>query len=164
MNSSAPDRPGPDIQVAERLQTLIIGYGNELRQDDGAGPAVARIIGGMELPGVSVEACHQLLPEHAAQISTAELVVFVDATVDDVDDISVRRIHPASQPEFCGHQCDPQKLLYWCDQLASRVPQAWFIHIPGADFEVGHGLSQQAERHVRSTVAAILRLIDFPAR
>lgn len=164
MNSNDPDKLRQEINAADRVQTLIIGYGNELRQDDGAGPAVARIIGEMELPGVTVETCHQLLPEHAAKISTAELVIFVDAALDDADEISVRRIHPASQPEFCGHQCDPGKLLYWCDQLVSRVPEAWFIHIPGSDFEVGESLSLPAKRHVRAGVSSIVGIIRDHSR
>jgi hydrogenase maturation protease len=164
MNSSALDKTREATPPAERFQTLVIGYGNDLRQDDGAGPAVARIISGMHLPGVAVEVCHQLLPEHAAKIATAERVVFIDATLDNADGISVHRIHPARQPEFCGHQCDPRMLLHWAGQLASRVPQSWFIHLPGSDFGIGEGLSPQAERHVRSAVASILRMIDDPPR
>ena len=164
MSSLVPDRFGPEIPVSERVQTLIIGYGNELRQDDGAGPAVARLIGKMELPGVTVEACHQLLPEHAAHIATADRVIFVDATRDGTDEISVRRIDPSRTPEFSGHHCDPQELLYWCGEFAAGVPEAWFIHIPGADFGIGEGLSMHADHHVQSAVASILGLIGESVR
>ncbi|RPJ33421.1 MAG: hydrogenase maturation protease [Verrucomicrobiaceae bacterium] len=141
------------------IQTLVIGYGNELRGDDGAGPAVARLIAAQEIPGVAVEICHQLLPEHAAKIAAAECVVFVDAAAGDADEISVRRIQPASHPEFCGHRCDPEKLLHWCSLLASRVPQAWFVQIPAADFGIGEKLSQKTRRHVRDAVVLILRMV-----
>lgn len=158
MNSSVPDHARQETPAAERIQTLIIGYGNELRRDDGAGPAVARIVAEMKLPGVTVEVCHQLLPEHAAKIATAELVIFVDATLDDAEEIRVRRIQPASQPELCGHQCDPERLLHWCDLLASRIPQAWLIRIPGSDFGIGEGLSRLAKRHVEAAVSSTLRI------
>jgi hydrogenase maturation protease len=164
MNSSDPENIRREARAPDRIRTLIIGYGNELRGDDGAGPTVARIIGDQEIPDVVVETCHQLLPEHAAKIAAADLVIFVDATLDDADDIDVRRIHPASHPEFCGHRCDPEKLLYWCDQLVSRVPQAWFIHIPGSAFEVGENLSLSANRHVRAGVSSIAGIIRDHSR
>jgi hydrogenase maturation protease len=164
MSSSVPDILRREIRKASGLRTLVIGYGNELRQDDGAGPAVARLIGEMELPGVTVEACHQLLPEHAAQIATADRVIFVDATRDGTDEISVRRIDPSRTPDFSGHHCDPQELLYWCGEFTAEVPEAWFVHIPGADFGIGEGLSMHAGNHVQSAVASILGLIGESAR
>lgn len=164
MNSPVPDPLCRETRGTSGLRTLVIGYGNELRQDDGAGPAVARLIGEMELPGVTVETSHQLLPEHAAHIATVDRVIFVDATRDGADEISVRRIHPARTPEFSGHHCDPQDLLYWCGGFAAGVPEAWFIHIPGSDFGIGEGISMHAGHHVQSAVASILGLIGETGR
>jgi hydrogenase maturation protease len=164
MNSPVPDHLSRESSKASGLRTLVIGYGNELRRDDGAGPAVARLIGEMGLIGVTVESCHQLLPEHAAHIASADRVIFVDATRDGADEISVRRIDPARTPEFSGHHCDPQDLLYWCGGFAEGVPEAWFIHIPGSDFGIGDGISLQAGHHVQSAVASILGLIGETGR
>jgi hydrogenase maturation protease len=164
MNSRVPDCLCPEIPEASGLRTLVIGYGNELRRDDGAGPAVARMIGEMNLPGVTVEVCHQLLPEHAVNISTADRVIFVDATCDSADDISIRRIHPSFTPEFSGHHCDPQELLFWSSGFSARVPEAWFIQIPGSDFGMGEKLSMHAGRHVQSALASVLDLIAASVR
>lgn len=142
-----------------RIRALVVGYGNELRRDDGAGPTVARLIRDRRVSGVAVETFHQLLPEHAAKIATAELVIFVDATQTGADEISLRRIHPSVHPEFCGHRCDPETLLYWCGKLALQVPHAWFVHIPGTDFGLGEGLSASSTRHVRTAVTSILGII-----
>jgi len=151
MASETPER--------DDTRVLVIGYGNGLRRDDGAGPAVARIIGEYGMPGVIAESYHQLLPEHAAQMARADLVIFVDASLSEADEISMRHVHPSALPSFCGHQFDPGKLLYLCDRMYSRVPEAWFIHIPGADFGMGEDLSPVAARHVRSAVSSVLRII-----
>ena len=45
------------------MDSLVIGYGNDLRSDDGAGRAVADRISEMELPGVAVRSVMQLTPE-----------------------------------------------------------------------------------------------------
>ncbi len=45
---------------------LVLGYGNELRGDDGLGPLVARTVADANIPGVRVLTARQLLPEFAA--------------------------------------------------------------------------------------------------
>lgn len=59
--------------------TLLIGYGNTLRSDDGVGPSVVEAIDQRQLLGVRSLTCHQLGPELAADLATAGRVLFVDA-------------------------------------------------------------------------------------
>jgi hydrogenase maturation protease len=47
---------------------LVIGYGNELRSDDGVGPRVARAVAEWRLPGVEAIAVHQLTLELCARM------------------------------------------------------------------------------------------------
>ena len=49
--------------------TLLIGYGNPGRGDDGLGPAFARRIAARGLPGVTVEIDYQLTVDHALMIA-----------------------------------------------------------------------------------------------
>jgi Ni,Fe-hydrogenase maturation factor len=64
---------------------LVIGYGNALRGDDGAGPCAARLFGERcaARPGNDgaprVLVVHQLLPELVDDIAQAARVVFIDA-------------------------------------------------------------------------------------
>ena len=76
-------------------RTFVIGYGNSLRGDDGAGPEVARRVMALDLPDAEVLEAHQLLPEHAEMISHYERVVFVDASVDEhLSGVSVTGVQP----------------------------------------------------------------------
>jgi hypothetical protein len=60
--------------------SLIVGYGNSLRSDDGVGWHTAGLLAGdPRLAGARVLARHQLLPELAADVGRASLVVLVDA-------------------------------------------------------------------------------------
>ena len=54
--------------------TLVIGYGNDLRTDDGAGRWVAERIESFDLPGVSVRSVPQLTPELTLDIAGTRLV------------------------------------------------------------------------------------------
>ena len=60
---------------------LVIGYGNPLRGDDGAGWKAAELLAeDPRLAGAVVLARHQLTPELADDVSRASLVVLVDAS------------------------------------------------------------------------------------
>jgi hydrogenase maturation protease len=59
--------------------TLVIGFGNTLRSDDGVGPRVASVVAGWGLPGVVAIAVHQLGPELAEPLAEAGRAFFVDA-------------------------------------------------------------------------------------
>ena len=65
---------------------LVIGYGNALRGDDGAGPCAARLFGercaaqpGPDDTQSRALALHQLLPELVDDLAQAARVVFLDA-------------------------------------------------------------------------------------
>lgn len=67
---------------------LVIGYGNALRGDDGAGPCAALRVGARREGGrwggaLRTLAVHQLLPELVDDIAGAGRVVFIDAYAAD---------------------------------------------------------------------------------
>ena len=70
------------------MKTLVIGYGNELRQDDGVGPRAALLMARLGLQAMAV---HQLTPELVERISQVEQVVFVDAGMDATSSSSTSR-------------------------------------------------------------------------
>ena len=79
----APDGARPGRGATPMTPFLVIGYGNELRGDDAAGPCVARGVADWGRPEVDGLAVHQLTPELAPALAGAEVVVFVDACADD---------------------------------------------------------------------------------
>jgi hydrogenase maturation protease len=90
---------------------LVVGYGNSLRSDDGIGwHAAGRLATDPRLAGARVLAQHQLVPELAADVSQASLVVLVDATTDgDPGSLLVRRVQPRPPtPAAWSHHLDPE--------------------------------------------------------
>ena len=79
----------------QRDDFLIIGYGNTLRGDDGAGPRVAEAVAALNYPGVRTLVCPLLTPELADPISRAGAVLFVDAAVDAPHEVRLRELEPA---------------------------------------------------------------------
>ena len=70
------------------MVSLVIGYGNDLRSDDGAGRVVADRLDALALPDVTVRSVIQLTPELALEIAKFDTVVFVDASVEVAETIS----------------------------------------------------------------------------
>lgn len=143
---------------------LVIGYGNDLRRDDGAGRRVADEIASLRLPGVAVVSAHQLTPELAEALSDATVAVFVDARLPDgEDDVDVRVERIASgaspPPNAIGHFGDPRQLLPLTRTLYGRAPEAWWVTIPAKDLGFGEFLSESASRGVETAVRETRRLL-----
>ncbi|WP_416669881.1 hydrogenase maturation protease [Egbenema bharatensis] len=136
---------------------LVIGYGNPLRSDDGIGPQIAETLESWHLPQVQTIAVHQLTPELAALLVQFDGVIFVDASLhrnsQTIPQISIEPIQFASFPDsppssLIGHLSDPRSLLTLTQALYHQVPQAWWMMVPGVNFEVGDQLSGIGKQNV----------------
>jgi hydrogenase maturation protease len=140
------------------VRVVVVGYGNELRRDDGLGPAVARTVASWGRPGVSAVAAHQLTPELAATLAGAERAWFVDARADDAGaGVCVGPVEPRDGAGPTGHALDPWRLLALTRAAFGRCPEAWLVTVPAADLGFGEGLSPGGEQ---GRVAA-LRLLEL---
>ncbi len=140
---------------------LLIGYGNTLRSDDGVGAHVAREIAALGWPTVTCTVVHQLTPELAAQIATADKVLFVDAQISThASGVTSTPIVP--EPAAAGpmtHTATPQALMGLAQALYGRCPPALLISIPGERFELGDSLSASALRGAEAAIKMIGALL-----
>ena len=134
------------------MKYLVIGYGNTLRRDDGAGVWVAEAVMAWGLPEVRAIARHQLTPELAAEMAEAETVVFVDARSPEVNPGAVA-IAPLALPDpdtALGntHASNPAALLALTHYLYAQSPQAYLLTIPAATFEFGDTVSEPTQQGI----------------
>jgi hydrogenase maturation protease len=124
------------------MKTLVIGYGNTLRGDDGVGPAVAERLGAMAFEEVEVRAATQLQLEWAVEWSGYERVVLIDAAVDGAV-VSRERVWPGDGGEGDGgaHELDAGELLTLARLLYGREPEVWRWRIRGESFGIGDQLT-----------------------
>jgi len=136
------------------MNTLVIGYGNSLRGDDGAGPFIARQL------GAGAIACHQLTPELAEPISQAQCVIFVDAHAGvPAGQIDIQPVQPGASAAI--HRFDPETLLAWSQQLYGRAPEAILVGIGAESFDLGEGLSPGAMRAAGRALRVIRKIGGF---
>lgn len=143
---------------------LVIAYGNTLRCDDGVGAAVAA-----QLEGAIAEAhiivVPQLLPELAEPIAHADVVVFVDATIEGAHGAVVaQRVMPASPHDLAtgvgDHHLTPARMLGLAQTLLDLVPESYLVSIGGAQFGFGTGLSQEVSAAVPLAVRTVADLVQ----
>ena len=137
--------------------TLIFGWGNPSRRDDGLGPALAERVAALELPGVTVETDFQLHVEDAAELALHERVVFVDAARRGDGPFWIRRGRAEGDGlSFTTHSVSPGALLTLARRLFLAEPEAWVLGIRGYDFDdFGEGLSELAAGNLDEAVAFI---------
>jgi hydrogenase maturation protease len=136
---------------------LVIGYGNELRRDDGVGPRVARAVAAWGVPDVLALALHQLTPELAEAVAGAEVVFFVDAAAGDDTAVRVRPVWPDVRRPALGHTSSPAELLALAVALYGGRPRAWLVTVPAPDLGFGEGLSPAAARGMDDALRHIRR-------
>jgi hydrogenase maturation protease len=137
---------------------LLIGYGNPLRQDDGAGIRVAERVEALGLPGVRVLACQELLPEMAEILADAPAVVFVDAEADGDGRVRIQPLAPAESPQLDAHAAGPAKLLALTRAVCGDAPPAWLLTVPARHFGIGAEMTETTRLGVRAAVREVERL------
>jgi hydrogenase maturation protease len=147
------------------MTTLILGYGNQSRRDDGVGWFVLEQLAALGLPGVELETSHQLEVEAAETISRFDAVIFVDAAIPEAPEPVQRSVvTPNFQSHAVAHYLTPADVLSLCKTLYDREPRAILFSIRGRDFNFGTTLSpevEQAAREVVKQISEILRTGNF---
>jgi len=139
--------------------TLVIGYGNLLRGDDGIGQTVATQVEEWEWKNVRSRPVHQLMPELAQELSEVNLAIFVDAALSG-DKVTLSPLEPAPEQGLpWGHSLSPPRLLALCQWLYATAPQAWMISVPGVDFSDSDRLSPLAKERVKIALNYITELL-----
>ncbi|MFN8474355.1 MAG: hydrogenase maturation protease [Anaerolineae bacterium] len=139
------------------VSALVIGYGNDLRGDDGIGPRVADAVAAWRQPGVEALTLTQLAPEVAANLASAERVVFVDADArPDAAGVALQRLDAAPEVGALTHGAHPRALLALCQAVYGRCPAAWLLTVPARRFDLGAPLSPDAEAGVAQALPLLL--------
>jgi hydrogenase maturation protease len=146
-------------------RTLIVGYGNPLRGDDGLGwHAAERLAVALRETEVEIMTCHQLIPELAEPISRATLVVFIDAAQQgQAGTLSCQPITPEISPHFAfSHYLTPRTLLAWAQELYGSCPEAVVFSVSSGSFDCGEELSPPIVSALPELIERIRALVAGP--
>ena len=125
--------------MARDLKILIYGYGNPGRQDDGLGVLlVEQINTWIELEGytfIETDSNYQLNIEDASVINEKDLVIFADASKEDLEYYSFTEILPDAKVDFTMHHVSPSFVLHLSQEIYGKIPDTFLIHVKGYEWE-----------------------------
>jgi len=154
--------------------TLIIGFGNPDRQDDGvAWHVLVRLAEHFHLArpedgeyeffptGSNPDLLFtlQLTPELAETIAAYRRVCFIDAHTGDIaEELHTEKLASRFQASPLTHHLTPQTLLSLVSTLYRQEPEAILVSLRGYEFEFTHELSAQTGELVS---LAVERVVDW---
>ncbi len=158
--------------------TLIVGYGNPDRQDDGlAWHILARLARFYNIAGIEPGSDDffptgnnpdllfslQLMPEMAETIARYDRICFIDAHTGEIaEDISLQAVTPEYQSSPLTHHMTPQTLISLVATLFDRNPQAVLISVRGFEFGFSRTLSENASQLAQAAFEKIVTWIQAP--
>lgn len=156
-------------------RTLVIGFGNIHRADDGVAfeviNALRRRLGqkglseedtGLEELGSMVDSVFisQLTPELMDTMAEYGRVIFVDAHVyENMDDLHCSPVVPEYAPSTFTHHLTPAALLALLKTLYQAEPTGHLVSIRGYDFDFHRNLSEKTGALVEPAADCILRFL-----
>jgi len=155
MTSDKPESPS----------AWIIGYGNPHRRDDGIGPYVIQQLSRRleKEEKITLGSFHQLEPVLLDELREAEVVILVDATVENLEQgLRWTKVQPERDFSLRGtHHLKPATFMGLMEALYRRCPSTWLVSVQGVDFGFGEGLSLEAQEKAERASSEIL---DFCLR
>jgi hydrogenase maturation protease len=154
--------------VGAFFQILVYGYGNPGREDDGLGiELVKRLEAWSEhegIEGISYDSNYQLNIEDAEIISGKDVVIFADASTEDIEDFIITEVKGDRDVSFTTHAASPGYIVKLCSELFGRCPETYLVHVKGYQWDFKEGISEKAlenlERAYTYLTEFILNLYD----
>ncbi|MBI9038738.1 MAG: hydrogenase maturation protease [Bacteroidales bacterium] len=151
-----------------KLSILFYAYGNPGRMDDGLGNEfVERFELWTKQQGLRnflFDSNYQLNIEDAEEISDKDIVVFVDASEEDIEDYLLTEVDGSSKVSFTTHAASPGYVVQLCEKLYKKKPKVYLLHIKGYEWEFKEGLSQKAEENLVKAIEFIKEKFQYPEK
>jgi len=143
-------------------RTLVLGYGNFDRQDDGVAWHILTILAsrlGYPLPITPEEGFQltenpielyfqiQITPELAELVAQYDFVCFIDSHTGNIpEEIHIERVEPVYQHSPLTHHMTPATLLSIAKSLYSCKTQAFSVSVRGYQYNFCQSLSEETYR------------------
>ena len=126
-------------------KTIILGIGNNGRQDDGLGWAFLDFLDEQNTT-IDLEYRYQLQIEDAELISNYNRVIFVDATKEETEEgFYLKPCEASEKYSFSTHALQPETIMFLTNKLYNHNPEASIFAIQGYDWELKIGLSEKGD-------------------
>ncbi len=140
---------------------LVYGYGNPGRQDDALGILLAQKIElwakNNNIPGIVTDTNYQLNIEDAYKLNDFDKVIYVDASLENIEQFKFHRILPNLNTTFTMHAVSPEFIIGLCQEIYGDMPDAYLMHIKGYFWEFMGDLSKKAKANLEAAFDYLCR-------
>lgn len=147
---------------------LIYGYGNPGRQDDGLGNCFIEKMEDWlkknQHQHIRTDSNYQLNIEDAANIAEQDIVIFVDASIEDMEGFCLTRVEPSPKVDFTMHSVTPSFVLNLCTDIYDKVPHCFLLHIKGYEWELEEKLTEKATKNLEAAFHFLIEKITQPSQ
>lgn len=135
-------------------RTLVIGYGNPARGDDGLGPVFADQLKSAALNRVETRIDYQLCVEDALDLANFKQVVFVDAARNLDRPFVFYPVNEEQVPDGLDtHSLSPEAVVHLARTLFGAATRAFVLAIQGEHFDIfEERLSVRAEENLQAAL------------
>jgi len=143
---------------------LIYGYGNPGRQDDGLGARFVELadewLAKEQITNVVTDCNYQLNVEDSAVIADYDTVIFVDASVADVECYKLEEVMPDNATiEFTMHAVSTAYVLDLCRKIYHKNPTTYVLHIKAYEFDFKEELTDKAAENLKAAFEFIKEFV-----
>ncbi len=158
------------------MNTLVLGYGNADRQDDGVAWHVIRqliaALGGeapfemeeenpITIADVDFLFLLQLTPELSEMLAGYDRVCFVDAHTGAVpEDVHFETLQPGFQQSPFTHHLTPNSLLSMTESIYHQCPRSILVSVRGFEFGFSRDLSKPTADLIPQSANLILKWLS----
>ncbi len=136
---------------------LLYGYGNPGRMDDGLGNVfineITAWINDKGIENIQVDSNYQLNIEDAEAISIQDIVIFIDASQENIEDFVITKVNPSdAKIEFSMHAVSTAYILSLCEKIYKKSPETYLIHIKGYEWDFAEILTEKAAANLNKAL------------
>jgi len=151
-----------------KYKILIYGYGNPGRQDDGLGNLfvdyLEEWVKKQELKGFEFDSNYQLNIEDAAAVADKDLVIFADASTEDIEDFILTPVDASTKVAFTTHAASPGYIMGLSKKLYNKFPPTYLLHIKGYEWDFREGISKQALQNLERSLEMMKEKLLDPSK
>lgn len=135
---------------------FIYGYGNPGRKDDGLGILFAdeleKSAAELGWKDIDFDVNYQLNPEDAIAIAPYDVVLFADASAENIREFTVEKVNAEERAEYTSHSVSPGHVTFLCHSIFETHPAVYLLHIRGYEWQLEEGVSEKAKLNLKKAL------------
>lgn len=139
---------------------LVYGYGNPGRQDDGLGVLLSEMIEEWAIEqnlkeNIDTDSNYQLNIEDAYKLNDYDLVIYADASIEEIESYLFEQIEPIINPQFTSHSVSPEFVIGLCKEIYGDIPTTYLMHIKGYEWEFLGEMTEKANANLNKAFEVV---------